>query len=449
MGRIKNATFKGSPTRDVVKDASIFEKWMLNVAGDLAKLADLVTGENTETPIDHTGNGLGALLKMPLAAQHIAADITLLAGTTEEDYYILAVPVFVPEGEGQAYRLTMSVDAFAAEDIFVEVRDAAWALDFGPVAGSRTVVDVGRPRTVSDEEGVRPPRRERAVHEWYVTLGNGLQYLLVKRMSRTADTDAQARLLWWTLDHDRSYAGESNGLVLTGSDDAGSRYRVNAASYQPSNQHNTYDEEVNIEGPLSAYVLTRINREINALWERITGAKIPGNREYQTTTTWDHDRAKFASEGLIDFPLTIIALGSAVADGNKAPISPVSASPTSGMTGWARLPTTQTGTLTVATIQIHLPDFGPSTSTLKADVLFFLPSAPGGTWQARVSPTSGASAWVSLTQIGTSPYYHATITAIPYVAGSELLSIQMQHLSGGALSDVVAVLGAAFYFEKP
>ena len=122
MARVKNASFIGAPPRTVVVDASISEDWLRNAVGDTALVSDLSTGENGETPITHTGTGDGCPLRLPLAAQHLDRSLILVGSTVaEDDFYILAVPWFVPAGEANIYRLTADIRTPAGVDITINV----------------------------------------------------------------------------------------------------------------------------------------------------------------------------------------------------------------------------------------------------------------------------------------------------------------------------------------
>ena len=448
MARIKNATFAGSPPRDVVGDASIFRRWLSNAVGDIALVTDLVTGANAEPPITHTGGGLGCQMRIPLAAQHIDRSLVLQgagASVAEDNFWVIAVPVFVPTGEAGAYRLTVTAPTARGNttQMFVEVLDTTWTTFIGPSMG-----------TYDDDDGTvtqNGPVRDTA--RWTLILGEGLQYLMVKRACRFADADPFARLVSWALDHDRTYAGESNGLAITGSTVVGSPYEA-PATLTPSTVHDTYDEEVAIDGPLSAYVLTRLNRHINALWEYVTGAKIPGNAVYKNATTWDHSRASFTAEGLVDFPVAILALGSVPELGGKPSVDDYTdLTPAEGLLDWIMHPTARSMTAdNFANAQIVLPSFSTSSSLLKCAILVHSPSGVGNAanWRFRVTTGAGSSASVAGVQLGTSSFLVATVTAIPFAAGDNSLSFQFSNTAAGALgAETLDILGACLYFEAP
>lgn len=446
MARKVNASFFGSPPRDVVTDAGLYERWLANAAGDAALVADLVTGANSTTPIDHTGAPLGCPIRLPLAAQHIDRSLVLSgAGSTvdEDDFYILGVPVFVRTGEAGVYRLTVSTKTPAGIDIFAEVRDGSWGLDYGPTPGIPTVAPVTPgARTVSQSVD----------HSWAITLGEGLQYLMVRRYCQFGDADPDGRLFSWSLDHDRTYAGSSNGLEVQGSAVVGDLYE--APVLAPATVVDFYDEEIADDGPLSAWVLVQLNRKINALWEYITGAKIPGNNAQKNTSTWDNNRASFTAEALLELPMMISALGSINADTGKPSVdSYTSTSPTEGLIDWIMHPTAHsTANVNIETQLVRLPNFPTSSSALKCAVLIHTPfsSGDGANWRFRVtnSTTVTSSAAVAPVQIGSSNFHVATVTAIPFSAGADnQMTLQLAHTAVAALTEEIDLLGACYYYD--
>lgn len=449
MARIKNASFVGAAPRTVVADASITQGWLANAVGDTALVSDKCTGENSETPITHTGAGDGCPLRLPLAAQHLNRSLILVGSTVgESNFYILAVPWFVPTGEANLYSLEADIRTPAGVEITCEVLDSTGATLAGAIQGI----------TVESIEEDRPgaQRISRAQRwRWVLQiLTPGTYYILVKRPCLFIDQDPDGRIVSWTLDHVRPTAGDANGLSSgNGGTAIGDPYETNASTFTPSTDHDTYDEEVTVDGPLSAYVLTRLNRQINALWERITGALIPGNATYQTTTTWDNNRSSFTAEGLLDFPMTIVALGACNADSSKPSVGDYTdLTPSDGLIDWTMHPTTRTmswGFLT--TLAVQCPSFSASSSTLKAKVLINVGSGKtSANWRFRGNSAAGASSDVAAVQIGSSNFFVASITAIPFTASADnLLSIEISNTAttAGLGTEEIDVLGVVLYYE--
>lgn len=450
MARIKSTTFVGSPPRDVVADASIYRRWLRDAVGDVALVSDKVTGENSTTAMRHTGAGDGCQLRLPLAAQHIDVPIILQgAGVVvdEQDFYVLAVPVWIAEGERNRCRLTVTMRTPAGLTPKAEVRDTSWALDWGPIDGEQ----VDLVEEVADGAG-RVSREQ--TWSWDVPfVAEGLNYLCVKRPIRFADADPDGRLINWTLHHlpPLGVGGVEGVPQAGGSGVVGDVYPA-SSTFTPSTDHDTYDEEVPVDGPLSSYVLTRLNRQINTLWEYVTGAKLPGNNAYQCATTWDNNRSSFTNEGLLDFPMAIVALGSMIAVTGKPGVDSYT-TPTEGLLDWVCFPSTHPTLNTgVAQMTMVCPSFSTGTSALKCSVLIHTPNgaADAANWRFRVNSSAGAASGVAPVQIGSSNMHVATITAVPFTASSpNTFTLQVLHTTGGnvPVTQEIEILGCAFYFE--
>lgn len=450
MARIKSGAFVGSPPRDVVADASIFRRWLRDAVGDTALVSDKVTGENATTAIRHTGAGDGCQLRLPLAAQHIDVPIILEGGGVivgEQDFYVLAVPVWIAEGERNRCRLTVTMKTPAGLTPKAEVRDTSWALDWGPFDGEQ--VDL----VEEVAEGAGRISREQT-WSWDVPfVAEGLTYLCVKRPIRFLDSDPDGRLINWTLHHlpPLGVGGVEGVPQAGGSGVVGDVYPA-SSTFTPSTDHDTYDEEVTVDGPLSSYVLTKLNRQINTLWEYVTGAKLPGNNAYQCATTWDNNRSSFTKEGLLDLPMTIVALGSMIAVTGKPGVNSYTA-PTEGLLDWVCFPQTQTTTNANVTSAVMVcPSFRTSPSALKCSVLIHTPNgaADAANWRFRVTSSAGTATAVAATQIGTSNLHVATVAAVPFTSSAaNTLNLQVAHSvgGGGAVTEEIEILGCAFYFE--
>lgn len=449
MARIKNASFAGAVPRSVVADASIRKDWLANVAGDVAKVSDLATGENSETPITHTGSGDGCPLRLPLASQHLDRSLIIYgSAVSEEDFYVLAVPIFIGAGEANIYRLDVEMTALRGSIVTLEIVDSTGATVSGPTPGEPT----------ASEDDLPGASRVSVQSRWrwdFQVITSGIYYVLVKRPCYFSDADPDARLVSWTLDHVRPTVGESNGLTAGNGGTAISDPYAAHTTFTPSTDHDTYDEEVAIDGPLSAYVLTRINRQLNTLWEYITGAVIPGNATHKCSTTWNNNRASFTAEGLLDFPLQVVALGGCIGTTGKPAVGDYTDStPSDGLIGWNTHPLTRSTTNDiVASVVMTLPSFRTSSSDLDCVVLVHSLGGAGtaGNWRFRVNnvTTSSASSAVALVQVGSSNFLIATITGIPFSASADnVLDIQIANTASGALgTETLDILGACFFFD--
>jgi hypothetical protein len=198
-----------------------------------------------------------------------------------------------------------------------------------------------------------------------------------------------------------------------------------------------------------------LNRQLNALWERITGALIPGNATYQTTTTWDNNRSSFTAEGLLDFPMTIVALGACHGDTGKPAVgSYTTLTPTDGLISWTVHPVSRTTTWdNIYHFYVTVPSFRASPSALKCAVLMHSPAgaANAANWRFRVNNLTAALAATGVTpvQIGSSNLLVATVTAVPFTASVDnLMLVQISNTAVGALSgETLDILGVVLYFE--
>lgn len=431
MARVRSSSPVGVMPRDVAPDAPIYARWLRAAVGDTALAHDLITGANSTTAIDHSGAPLGCPLRMPLAAQHINRSIV---STTTKEYYIIGVPVFVRAGEAGQYRLRVNVTQFGNSIAIptLETRDSSWNIVQEPIAGVSAVRDVVTADTGSFLENTS---------EWVFELPVGVTYLLVKRRCDVADTGAA--LLSWSLDNARPSAGSTNGLFVDGSTLVGTPYDAQP-SYVSSNNIEFYDEEVSPDIGLSAYVTSRLNRKLNALWEYVTGSRIPGNNAYKGTSTVNNSRSHWTNEALLEFPMTIAALGaSAALSGAKNPAA-------SDMQGWIRYPVAHSTTpASFCGLTMFMPNFRTSTSDLKCTVLFQASTGDSmADWRFDVDVSGSTSGQFAPTQLGTSGYWTATVTGIPFTPGaSNLVDVRIAHATGGGAIKHTQMLGVCLYFD--
>jgi hypothetical protein len=434
MARVRSSSPVGVTSRDVAPDSPIYARWLRAAVGDTALAHDLITGANTTTAINHSGAPLGCPLRMPLAAQYLNRSI---ATTATGYYYILAVPVFVRAGEAGRYRLRISVTQFGNSDSvpMMETRNSSWAILQEPLSGVR-ITDLASEIFSETQVSIN------ATFEWVFDLPVGITYLLVARRCDVADTGAA--LLSWSLDNARPSAPSSSGIFIDGSTLVGSPYDAQP-SYVSSNNIEFYDEEVSPDIGLSAYVTSRLNRKLNALWEYVTGSRIPGNNAYKGTSTVNNNRDIWTNEALLEFPMAIAALGaSASLAGAKPPA-------TSDMQGWIRYPVANSTTpRSFCGLTMFMPNFRTSTSDLKCTVLFQA-SITGDSmadWLFDVDVSGSTTGQFSPTQLGTSKYWTATVTGIPFTAGtSNLVDVRIANTVNGGAVKHAQMLGVCLYFD--
>lgn len=436
MVRKKNTTFQGVPSVDTARDASIFARTIANTAGDLALVLDKITGENGQTPVNHSGTaGLGCPLGMPLTNQTINKSITLASATSGAAlglYAVLVVPVYREPGV-LLYRL--DVDFSNVADTFFEIRDSSWVVSeakemrqTGPT-GDGVIYDTGS-----------------------ILLPSGWSYIVVYRELSKDFFDA---IYQWRL-YPIYSAAASTGALPPSNTTTGSPYAASSTFTPAVMTANEIDTDM--PSPLyglDAYVLTRLNRMINTAWEYVTGAKIPGNNSYQCSTTWDNSRASFLSEGLPAFPMLATATScvhrdaviGAAKNNFLGTLGP--AAPTVGPTGWARYPTAQAASIIFARARGYTPKFpNGAASKLTARVLAYDYDHGGalGAWSATIATAAGSKT-AAFAQIGATRWWVAELTAIPFT--QELRSnftLSLSHTTPGALADEIIVTGYTLAF---
>lgn len=438
MTRKKNSTFQGVPSVDTARDASIFARTIANTAGDLALVLDKITGENGQTPVDHSGTaGLGCPLGMPLTNQTINKSMTLAAATSGAAlglYAVLVVPVYREPGV-LLYRL--DVDFSSVEETFFEVRDSSWV-----VTESKQMRQTG-------------PTDDGVIYDTgSILFPSGWSYVVVYRRLSTIVAEA-GKIRQWRL-YPIYSAAASTGALPPSNSTTGSPYAA-SSTFTPAVMV-ANDIDTDMPSPiygLDAYVLTRINRMINTAWEYVTGAKIPGNYAYQCTTTWDNSRASFLSEGLPVFPMFATATScvhrdaviGAAKNNFLGALGP--AAPTVGPTGWVRYPTAQAASIVFARTRGFTPKFpSGATSKLACRVLAYDYDHGGalGAWSATVATAAGSKT-AAFTQIGATRWWVAELTAIPFT--QELRSnftLSLSHTTPGALVDEIIVTGYTLAF---
>lgn len=437
MARKKNASFFGSPLSETGRDSSILQRWIDNAAGDFALTFDRVTGANghlSTATINHSGNGRGCPPSIPLANQHIGRSLILAGAGAAENYYIIVVPIFVPNGT-QSYVLEVEQGGSnVGQEIFAEIRDASWAQLITPQPGALFDQETGG-----------------GYHRWYLSLGAGWQYLVV---SRALYPDPEIdNLISWRLYADTPGAGESNGLDMPTSTAAGSPFAA-LATMTPATVEVIDAGQVADARPLDAWVLTRLNRQINTFWEYLTGGKVPGNNATQCSTTRDLNQGTWTAEPSIDFPVACVALGCVPESAPKTFLGTLGTSaPIVGPIDWTRYPQTQplTTARPISRVRFYCPPFNTTTSLLKCEAIFFAYNGEVlSNWQARVLTGAGtSSAWATLAQIGSSNFWRATMTAVPFVAGGvEIFQLEMQStVAATPIDKEVLVLGWSLAFD--
>lgn len=425
MTRIKNATFTGVRVVDSMRDAPTFGLALRNAAGDTALVYDLVTGENGETPIDHTGSGLGCPLRLPICNQSLTADL-IKVGSGSDNFIIIAVPVFVAVGCGGKYLISLEIPGSGGQ----------------PALPLRATIR--RPSGVILMSALFTQTNATAVAP--ITLEEGMSTVFVDLV---IDSDGNVTTIT-NLSITPEYGSASTPLPLPNGAVIGNTYAASAATFSTTTEPVIHDTQIEDNGPLDAWVTSRLARTQNTLWEQVTGGIIPGNEDYRTSTELTHSRSIFASEGLLSLPVVTLALGSIKGDPSDLGSlqEPTNATTFStGLVNWSRIPTTRTGTLDVANFAFTAPVFAGA-NNLKARVLFSgVAKGTPTNWRARLSVGGVTTSWVTLTSL-TGDLYVTDFSAISHTTSTTNdVILQMSNTAGGAHGDDIYVLGITLYYE--
>lgn len=427
MARLKNATFVGSPPRDVARDAPVLTRWLTNAASDAALTYDKMTGLNGEAnTINHTGSGRGCPLSMPIVNQGLDAQLASSAGAG--DYYIWGAPIFIGPG-GPAYEAYMAeVDIFHSGPWFpisCEVRSTAWVLsDAGALDGGSNDRFARFKHTLRGSETISAQ----------LALSPGWQYLLIRATIPANTTLDASRLRGVRCYPMRASTGESNGIApLDITSASANPYPVPAAL---SSWTDIDSGQVADDGPLDAWVLTKTNRNLSALWEYVTGAPVPGNAF--TTMANTVDNTSPAAEPLLAMPMGSWGTGAADALASKP----------SDLTLFERRPTTQAGSLNISRTWVQFPVFSSANNPGHIRVLITGLSGTPTNWRVTATTAAGSSSTVALTLISAG-WYTALITNLPYTSSvGQFVALALSHATGGAVvNEPIYLVGWSLAFD--
>lgn len=401
---------------------------------------DRLTGENSHSAsdtINHSGNGRGCPIALPIVSQQIERNLRIVGAINQDDFFIIVVPVFGAPGT-QTHIVEVDTTQFDDDQMTAEVRDSSWALVSGPVVGHR-------------------PGGGRAMR-FKVTLGQGWQYLAVKKYLRHDDVDPNGYLTGWRMWPEWLAPGESNGLSIAALPTSSDRFASQATLTPAVVASQVIDDAmVAADSPLDPWVLTRLNRLWGAAWEFVTGAPVPGNNAITCATTRNHDQLNFTAEPLLELPMASIAVGCvserSITIKNNFVGTIGTGAPIEGPIDWVRYPQTATGVVTISRASMWLPAFASASPASNLDVVVLIcdynTGGIGGNWQARIDNPTSISGWSTFTRISTTNLWTATIASVGFGAGVENnMSLQLQNTVGGSIvGQEIVVLGWGLAFD--
>lgn len=424
MARIKNSAPVGSPPRDVGRDAPVFHRWLYNSIGDAALASDKMTGLNAEaSTINHSGNGRGCPMMLPPVSTACEIDLT---STLLKEYYVWAAPIYIPPSDSANEDYVIQADltrSGAVNTYAVEIRSfASWALVQGGVL-DRGDVDI----------------EARQSHQVILPLTPGWHVLLI-RATIPITAGAPERIHGVRcFKKIRAFRDPNNGLSPL-STSGTAQVNVYPVPATLSSSLLTFDDvQVEVNGPMDGYVLTRVNRGINALWEYVTGAPVPGHNVRTMPTTVDNTTAPAPSLAMPMGSWGTSAVNIDVDGMDK--VAP-------GIAGFARYPTAEVATTLISQVYLQFPNFLFATNPLKCRVLIWRKAGVATNWRFNTQTSAGSSSVVAVTMIGTSAFGYADIVNGPYASGAEqTLNLQISHAAPGAFSDEIYLVGWSVAFD--
>lgn len=440
MTRTVNSNFSGTSVYDADVDATMFKRVLREIAQDFHRVYDLVSGEHafsTSETMNHNGEqGRGSLLGIPLINQVInarigmaEADLSTYGGET----YLLAAPVFVPPGE-TFYTLDVRADG-AAPEMWFEVYNTA-----GVLAQEARLSGYG--------DGV-----QRAFLHFAATTTGELFYVFVR-----CTIDAPSG---WILRSWHMYNSRVNESVHVPAQVAAALPVPTAAVGIPVDVEEFHDNLFTDNFPVSGWLVNKLNRSINALWETMTGAPLPGrivvtNADSATISPATsrfvaHARAGWTAEPLVKFPLLAEAFGACLKASGGNVVDNASP-PTQGITEWFAPFPRSTALSTGRNVDAYVPDFPNGVSTSLMCSFLCVNQSGKGTptnWRVRAQASAAAPSSVALTQLGSTSFYVATVGPIDFFADVVNLlrmTTQQSPASGFVIGEMRA-LGWSWYFN--
>ena len=417
MARIKNLTPLGSPPRDVGRDASIFHRWLKNAVGDAALASDKMTGLNAEAnTINHSGNGRGCPMMLPPVSTACDIDLT---STLLKEYYVWAAPIYIPPSSSASDDYVVQADIVrngTVRSYSVEVRSFAWAL-----------LQAGE----LDREGVEE------THNLILPLAPGWQVLLIRATLPITASNAERIRGVRVYRKGRAFRDPNNGLSPL-STSGTAQVNVYPVPSTLSSSLLTFDDvQVEVDGPMDGYVLTRLNRGMNALWEYVTGAPVPGHNVRTMPTTVNNNTAPAPS---LAMPMGSWGTSSVNVDGTDK-VAP-------GVAGFVRYPTAEIAATTISEVRLQFPNFLFATNPMKCLVLIWEKAGAATNWRFNTTSPAGASSVVAVTMIGATGFGYVDIVDGKYTSGSEqTISLIISHVSPGVFSDEIYLVGWSVAFD--
>lgn len=456
MTRLVATSFTGSAPRDCVRGAPIYRRAYRRAVGEIAKIYQTFTGEYGEAnTIRHIGGVRGCPLNLAVANQDVSESLIIAAGGNEDTYWVVACPVFIPTGAAGAYQL--QVDMHDPKDfalqanqnnarytgVFCQIMDSTFTSTQGPNQG--VISDSFGKREGGEDTYPMETQEMYKTFSWTVQLAAGINYILVDAYLYT-NPNKQFFRGWRCFPVRNSNVQASSSQVIPA---IGNKYLCDS-TLTASTIETIHAESIDENGPLCGYVTYKTNRNINKLWELITGDKIPGNETYISNQPFRHNAAIFAAEPSIDIPLGSYCMGSATSlyAGTLKPNDiALDSNPTTGLTGYYRAPRRHCASQVCHKTYIRTPYQKSSAAVKKAILLFRREAGTATNYRFNVRINGGSSGTEATPVLLSGDYYKAEITNIPMVADSyNLLELFIRHtVPAASFVDQISLLGIHYY----
>jgi hypothetical protein len=363
--------------------------------------------------------------------------------------YVAAAPVLVPRGLSQ----------WTIEIVVGGTVGTIWMLDVFDTAGAKTIDGaVGDGFVYEYAGGLRYVGEGQQTYRWPVSLAAGLYYLGVR-----TEIASEESLQLLGLSMIPTGAGAAVVQSLESEDD---RFPTDVPGAAMSVvQETVHDEMLTPQSAVSGWVLTKLNRNINNLFQFITGAPVRGNATLTVADSSSIDPAwsrfsantrrgpQLSAEPLVQFPLFTSLLG-CVRESSQWCVSRPTV--TDGIIGWhAPFPIQAAAAVPIHHVRCWVPNFPSSPSNLKIHVLAINELGKGTptAWQVRVAVSFNGgvvftSGLVSFTRLGTTRFHVATVSAVSFQSDEpNTFSVEIERSSNVVVNGEIAILGVHAVFD--
>lgn len=460
MTRLVATAFTGSAPRDCVRGAPIYRRAYRRAVGEIAKIYQMYSGEYGEAnTIRHQGGTRGCPLNLALANQDVSSSLIIASGGSDNAYWVVACPVFVPVGASGPYQLQVDMHdprEFTVQanqnnarytGVFCEIRNSSFTSTYGPTQG--VISETFGQQERGEQTFPTETQDMYKTFSWTVNLSEGINYILVDAMLYV-NPNRQFFRSWRCFPVRDQNVDQTSPMDISA---IGNKYLC-SSTMTTTTIETIHSESVDENGPLCGYVTHVTNRNANKLWEWITGDKIPGNETYISAQPVRHNGLVWATEPTIDIEYGAYCLGSSLSlygGSSKPNNAALDTNPTTGLTGYYRAPRRHCASQSCHRTYMYMPFRNNSVSNRKATVFFKLEAGTATNYRFNVRMNGnpiligveGTPALLS------GVYYKCDITGIPTTEDAyALFDLMIRHTAPAAsFVDQISLLGIVYYQE--